>query len=155
MYILSTKHFVHVLKLGLLDKHLTSIATTKGSKWSAKRFYDIFYPLWRLLRLFLLWELILEIKLKLSQSALSCKMKRQNDCLTERKLSLFLQQTQQTLVFVLFLAATTPDWLWTPTLTYPAWGNSCDSASVFLTIREWQVLDRVRGIVWVCLLMFP
>ena len=44
MYILSTKHFVHVLKLGLLDKHLTSIATTKGSKWSAKRFYDIFYP---------------------------------------------------------------------------------------------------------------
>ena len=42
MYTLSTKQFVHVLKLGLLDKHFTSIATTKGSKSSAKRFYDIY-----------------------------------------------------------------------------------------------------------------
>ena len=41
------------------------------------------------------------------QRALSCKMKRQTDCLTERKWILFLQQTQQTLVFCLVLAATT------------------------------------------------
>ena len=48
------------------------------------------------------WTEIVTTKL---QSALSCKMKRQTDCLTERKFSLFLQQTQQTLVFCFVLAA--------------------------------------------------
>ena len=46
------------------------------------------------------------------QSALSCKMKRQTDCLTERKFSLFLQQKHNKLLFSVSFLPPPPPQLW-------------------------------------------
>ena len=89
-------------------------------------------------------------------------MKRQTDCLTERKCSLFLQKTQQTLVFCLLLAINSSEQS-RPTLTDPA-GCKSQNGATLLSLNLtycYQKTDcampgKVRCVSWnifVCLVL--